>query len=255
MVRHLQTMSAWVIGLCAVVACSNASAEVSDTPPDQCNSVENGPTTKREPKKRGPKKRKPLNADRREESPPLIPAVSEAPVQPPSFPTPILPQIPQNALPQSSTKAPTVIVLPPQPKKFHGIVKRLCHPLKGKYFFLKARWKKGMSSDVVAYRVYVNGICEKVIRATKKACLQVLRHTRHVKKKYEIAAVDKNGNESGRTRLEVSYGKGHEPLCACRIAQCTTDLRQLTPEYLQTLSKERIIDLIQDLRSQVLLQE
>jgi hypothetical protein len=252
MFRYPQTFFVCLIGLCTIAMNSNASAVVKDIQGGQGNDIENGTSKKSEPKKRGPKKRNPQNTDRSEGNPTTSPAAAVDVVQAPNLlAPPPLPPTPSPVLPEPL--APSLgEVLPDAPKGFCGFVKRLCHPLKGKYFFLNAHWKKDVFQNVVAYRLYVNGRYEKLISAAKKPCLQVLRHTRLVHKIYEISAVDKNGNESGRTPLVVRYGRKLEPLCMCRVAYFTTDFRKLTPEYLRTLHKERIIDLIQQLRKELI---
>ena len=260
MLRLSQAISVWLIGLCAVFACASMCAAGSDPSSEQTSTADSGPSKKEEPKKktpkkRGPKKRESQAADPKQETPPTVPVTTEAVTPAPQAP------VTQVSTPSSTPQTPsqpqpaTATVLPNPPTKFHGVVQRLCHPVKGKYFFLKVRWKNGASPDIVAYRLYVNGRCEKVIPVTKKTCLQVLRHTRRVHKIYELSTVDKNGNESTKTRLEVQYGKPHEPVCGCQIAQYSSEFRQLTPEYLKTLSKPRIIALIQDLRQKALPQE
>ena len=235
--RHSQMIFVGLVGLCSLV-CSSGGAVIKDPSIGQDTDINATSPKKRDPKKKRPMKRTPSSAERKDPLPIVsapIPSTAEA------TPTP-------NKTPPPTSTAP---VLPSAPQKFTGTVKRLCHPVKGKHFYLNARWKKGGVSDIVAYRIYVNGKCEKQITATRKPCFQVLRHTRHVRKAYEIASIDKNGNESGRTRLAVKYRKIDEPLCACCIPGGTINLRQLTPEYLHTLSKERIIELMQQLRKEV----
>ena len=71
-------------------------------------------------------------------------------------------------------------------------------------------------------------------------------------KVYEISSVDKDGNESSKKPIDVSKKSSHVPLCACRIRGCVTDFTNLTPEYLYTLTKEQIIDVLQKVRTEVL---
>jgi hypothetical protein len=270
MFRYNPSFSVWLIGLFAMVSASPVTAESSESFADQDSDITASSSKKKEAKKRKPRKRAPhlvvVKEDnavaRPETASPMPEAVSE----------PLLQQEPlattdsQNVIPEqvqapSSTistqdeqtnSTPTVTLLPNPPKKFQGVVRRLCHPVKGKKFFLDIRWKKGSSQNIAAYKVYVNGRCEKEILATKKPSFQVLRHTRDVRKVYEIASVDKNGQESPKVPLVVTRKPSHEPLCSCRVSGYSTDVSILTSEYLNTLTKEQIINLFQKVRTEIL---
>ena len=93
----------------------------------------------------------------------------------------------------------------PAPSEFSGLVQRLAFSYKDKYFLLIASWEKSTHADVCSYRIYEDGSLVREIPAKARTCFSLLKRTHSVKKQYQVSAVTKDGVESEKTTLKVSY--------------------------------------------------